>query len=517
MALASPPGGISWALWPSFIPLMWACTRQGVGAAEAARLGMAGGLGIGMGGFFWMGELLIRYAEFSAFLSYGLLFLFSVWTAVPVMFWAVALNRGPRSGAWAWFWPPVTWVAFTQTWPSIFPYSITLGFVETPELMQLAELGGTPILEVLLVLVGSMVTWSLSHLGGRRGQSLLAVALLVLPLVTFFGGKLRMDQIDAEASRGRVVRVGLVQPNVPIGGSSREEHMKRLWRSSARVQREGAQMVVWPEAGIYPYGFDITRSKDYRDERRVLRGYRLPTIFGASTRAEDQPTRSNSAIFIDKKRRVAGVYHKMKLVPFGETVPLVDPEWALELVPAMSHLWPGESPARFAVKVDDEAPVHVAPLICYEDILTGVALDATKQTGGIELFANLTIDTWFADSPAAWEHLGLAQYRTVEHRIPMVRSVAAGPSGLVDAAGRVVAHLPLHAPEGDATPSEQIVVDVSIARNTEQQPTLFAKVGWIIPLTCQVVTAGLLLFNAFRRLTKEREAERHGSVPSVSS
>src|SRR5262249_53212598 len=49
----------------------------------------------------------------------------------------------------------------------------------------------------------------------------------------------------------------------------------------------------------------------------------------------------------------------------------------------------------------------------------------------------MTIDTWFGRTIEPWEHLGLAQLRSVEHRRYLVRATNSGVSAIIDAAGRV--------------------------------------------------------------------------------
>src|SRR4030095_16352632 len=120
--------------------------------------------------------------------------------------------------------------------------------------------------------------------------------------------------------------------------------------------------------------------------------------------------------------RVVGQYDKIVLVPFGEYVPVVDPMWAKSLVPAVAHNNAGAAPARFVLHAGAEA-VALVPLVCYEDIFDDVARDSAAQEGGLDAFVNLTIDTWFGATAEPWEHLALAQFRSVEPRIPIVRSV----------------------------------------------------------------------------------------------
>src|SRR5690606_3688443 len=190
----------------------------------------------------------------------------------------------------------------------------------------------------------------------------------------------------------------------------------------------------------------------------------------------------------------------VNLVPFGEYIPIVDPDWARSLIPAMSHNNAGDGPARFVLEPRPRpgepapAPIAAGPLICYEDIFPEFAREVAAQAGGLEVFVNVTIDTWFGDTAEPWEHLALAQFRSVEHRIPMLRSVAAGASSVVDHAGRLQAALPVRAPTLERpVPPERLVVDVKLPRNTEARPTVFARFGWLLRWLCVAAFGGVVL------------------------
>ena len=113
-----------------------------------------------------------------------------------------------------------------------------------------------------------------------------------------------------------------------------------------------------------------------------------------------------------------------------------------------------------------------------------------RLPGGIDLFVNVTIDAWYGDSAEPWEHLALAQFRSVEHRIPLVRSTSTGVSAVVDAGGRVVAQIPLRAVEPETAHlyrPETLLTDVHLPRNTATAPTVYARFGWLLPWACVAV------------------------------
>jgi apolipoprotein N-acyltransferase len=525
MALGAPPGGLTWLIWPGFIPLtLVARVSRARRPGQVFALGWLGGLCTGFVGFPWIAETLERFGGLPMPVALFGLVLFSAWTAVPFGLWTWGVSRGPERGALALVWPLVLWTAVVAIWPALFPYTIVIGLAEAPPWMQVAELGGVPLVVAQVMLVGLLVGDAI--LGGTQRARIVRVAVAVaIPLASWWLGQLRLQQIDAEQAAARHVRFGVIQPNTALGSLDTGDRMLRLRVMSRLAAEQGAQVLVWPEAGAFPFRARRPFLRDFPDPyRSVLRGHGLPTIFGAGSYSPEVRWEHNTVYAMAADGTVTGSFDKTILVPFGEYVPWVDPEWATHHVPSMSHNLAGEGPARFVMQPAaataspepsaSPEPFAAGPLICYEDIFPGFAHEVATQPGGIEVFVNVTIDTWFGVTAEPWEHLALAQFRSVEHRIPMVRSVAAGVSTVVDAGGRVVAHIPVRGPTIDEpVPPEHLVYDVALPRNSERQPTPFARVGWVLPWLCAltvlvVVLAGLVRLFYSRRATPPENAAK---------
>lgn len=509
LAIGSPPGGVTLSIWLGFAPLLWAhaALRHRSGRRRFFA-GWLGGLGIGFVGFPWIAELLERFAELPMPAAWLGLSAFSAWTALAFGVWMWAQKLVPDRGAWRWVWPAVSWVGVSTLWPSLFPYTPMIGIAEVPAWMQAAELGGVALVEAQVVVCGVALAMAAREPGLRRRLGFVAVAVAI-PVVSWLLGSWRIAVLDADASAARVVRFGIVQPNPALLASNPADKMARLWVMSRRAEDDGAQIIVWPEAGAFPYRTVRPHERDAADpSRRVLRLHRTPTIFGAASIGPGERYEYNTVYAMAADGTVTGAFDKVVLVPIGEYVPLIDPDIVTSRIPAVSHNHAGVAPARFELvprsdDADVEAPLHLGPLVCYEDIFIDFAREVAAQDGGIDVFVNVTIDTWFGDTAEPWEHLALAQFRSVEHRIPMVRSVAAGPASVVDHAGRLVASRPVRDPRREApVDPEYLVADVAIVRDTASAPTIFARGGWTLRWMCAsalVVAFGLDVYRRRRR------------------
>ncbi len=504
ISLGAPPAGWLWGHWLGYVPLVLVSRRDSICWRQAALLGLVGGMGIGIGGFPWIAEMLVTFAGVPIWLGLTGLLVFSLWLAVPYAIWAVGLRLGPFAGWRGLLWPVVLFVSLQSLWPVLFPYTPVLGFAERPELIQLAEIGGVHLIEALVLLSALSLSNALSRSprSVRLGYGALAAAI---PLLVFVYGGWRMRAMDAAAQDARTLRVALVQPNTPIGALPGRLKMDRLAEPSGRAQRAGAQLVVWPEAGAYPY---LVRRPLRHDRQlsagRVLSAHRLPTVFGANTREAGARFGYNSVYHMAADGRVLGRYDKVNLVPLGEYIPIINPDWVTDRIPQIAHHHAGERLARFIVEPawpgwgsDTTDAVSLAPLICYEDIIPGFVRDVASLEGGVELFVNVTIDAWYGDSAEPWEHLALARFRSVEHRIPLVRSVSTGVSAIVDYNGRLLAHLPSRPVSAETLrryPPELLVKSIRLPRNTAAKPTIYARFGWLFPHLCQLsVLAALML------------------------
>ena len=106
-----------------------------------------------------------------------------------------------------------------------------------------------------------------------------------------------------------------------------------------------------------------------------------------------------------------------------------------EAVPRGVELQPRQrARVRFRCK-SAAGDYRLGPLICYEDILPGFARRVAKLEPNA--FINITNDAWFGRTAEPYQHLALAVFRSVEHRIEMIRAVNTGVSAHIDAAGRV--------------------------------------------------------------------------------
>jgi apolipoprotein N-acyltransferase len=169
----------------------------------------------------------------------------------------------------------------------------------------------------------------------------------------------------------------------------------------------------------------------------VRREFETPLLFGAVTRSTQDRYPYNTAMMLNGAGELTGSYDKVFLMLFGEYIPFYDSiPWFTKLFPEASNFSRGSDPASFPLQAGGHE-YRLGPLICYEDILPGFARGVGQLRPNA--FVNITNDAWFGRTAEPHQHLALAVFRSVEHRIEMVRAVNTGVSAHIDAAGRVLA------------------------------------------------------------------------------
>jgi apolipoprotein N-acyltransferase len=178
--------------------------------------------------------------------------------------------------------------------------------------------------------------------------------------------------------------------------------------------------------------------------RDLVRHYGIYLLFGNDDREEGADERGRiwvGAKMLDPAGGLALRYHKIRLVPFGEYVPIqsvltLGGRFSAKLVQEAGDFTPGQEYALGAV---DGHPV--AAFICYEAIFPDLVREFAA--GGAQLLVNITNDGWYGRTSAPYQHFAMAKFRAVENERYLVRAANTGISAVVDPHGRVVAQTEL--------------------------------------------------------------------------
>jgi apolipoprotein N-acyltransferase len=163
-----------------------------------------------------------------------------------------------------------------------------------------------------------------------------------------------------------------------------------------------------------------------------------------SKAAQHQAALFTGVIFDDKERQhyynsVAGLgeglgfYHKRRLVPFGEYVPLEDYIRGLieffNLPTSFISLGPEDQHGLIA------HGIRITPAVCYEIVYPDLIAQSARET---QVLLNVNNLGWFLDSIQPKQFMQMAQMRALETGRYLIYSTNNGPSAIIDNKGKIL-------------------------------------------------------------------------------
>jgi apolipoprotein N-acyltransferase len=340
-----------------------------------------------------------------------------------------------------------------------FPWN-TIGYTLTYPLLLMQSAGLLGIygltLWAVIIFTAPVVLAGDEPSGPARLRGLatgLLIALVPLVVLGLYGALRLWDGPPPDVAG---VKLRIVQPSVPQREKWQPENQGPIFRDHLDLSRRnaaglvddlsGITHVIWPEAAMPFLPLE-------HPEALSAIGDLLPPgtfLLTGGLRREPIPERQqpdaapyrafNSLMVFDDAGKLASVYDKTHLVPFGEYLPLQPllESIGLEQLTRMRGGFT-QGPAGQPLITAGALP-PVGGLICYEAIFPGLIVGQKPQ-----LLVNVTNDGWFGNTTGPQQHFHQARVRAVELGIPLVRAANNGISALVDPYGRVVAKLNLNA------------------------------------------------------------------------
>jgi apolipoprotein N-acyltransferase len=361
-----------------------------------------------------------------------------------------------------------------------------------PVLLSLAALGGVWAVSFLLVAVNLAVAAAVRAPTPGPTRALAAAVAAALPLAVAGFWAWRPPPAPAGTAR-----VAFVQPGVVGPVEERFRASERLSRSLPAGVRP--DLLAWGESSV---GRDPSANPgDVARLAATARAAGAPVLAGVdAVRPGEGGGIYKSALLVGPDG-VLGSYDKMRLVPFGEYVPLR---------PLLGWV------TRFtdAAKVDRHRGTHLAvldagglavgPLICFESAFPDLARNLAAR--GAEVIVVQTADTTFQGSWGLDQHASLSAVRAVESGRPVVQAAISGTSAAFDARGRRLAWAPA---------SFRGAAVVTLPLTGERTP--YVRVGDVVPLACGLALAVGAVVAAVRRrrggVSPGDSGRRTGSTP----
>ncbi|MFO1242579.1 MAG: apolipoprotein N-acyltransferase [Rickettsiales bacterium] len=318
-----------------------------------------------------------------------------------------------------------------------FPWNL-IGYVWTASdiSMQIFWWLGAYLTSFLTVLI-SLAPLLLNRAAHERlvGYGLLACIVLIC-----LAGAGRLSNAANEMIAGITLRI--VQADIPQTDKWDPKKRWAAYRQHLALSRskgyENITHIIWPETAMTYMFTSGDRWARELAEVAPEHGALLTGVVRMEGSFQDGTVKLfNSLQSVNRQAQVQLVYDKIKLVPFGEFIPLRD--WIPIPKITVGTIDFSRGTNHQALTLPGLPPIK--PLICYEAIFPEMSSGAYPAW-----LLNITNDAWFGDSPGPYQHLMMSRVRAVEQGVPLIRAANTGISAVIDPYGRILQQLPLNTP-----------------------------------------------------------------------
>jgi len=290
-----------------------------------------------------------------------------------------------------------------------------------PMMLHLYGIFGCLGMSAIILLVNSLIYSAFVH---RQIRSKFIIAAVIIFLGVWGSGFFKNKTV---LSASHSLRIGVIQANI----SPLEKIDLDLFERNAAIHLRLTQqssaahpdLVIWPETA---FPDDLLQSDQWR-----------PLIFAQALRMKADMLLGiapiidgkeyNSALLINARGQIGGLYHKRALVPFAETTPLE--AWGINWGRGY-HFSAGNKPGIFALSGGQGL---LGVVICSESAHPSMVRQLRRD--GAKFLVELSNDGWFTDKASYMLHAQAAVMRAVENRMWVIRAANTGFSFAVDPDG----------------------------------------------------------------------------------
>ena len=476
-AWSFPDVARGWLAFIAVAPLLIAVARAR-GNREAFFLGWAGFTTAWLLMVPWVVQVMARYGGLPYATGVALyIAMAAVLGLYGALFaWIVKrLRLGERFAPWLLV--PLAWAAieYLRTYfLSGFPWNlIATALIDYPSFVQMGRFAGPYFLGALLVLPSVVIAWLVTQRVPPIAR-VLVVGTLGIVMLVWWGTGLVATKLIARPRGNPTVSAALLQPNISQEMRWDEDNMLTIFRQMTEMTVEaankGAKVIVWPESTV-PLSY--TESPLYRDTiEQLSRQYDVDIILGSVATDPNRPRSLWNSAFLASGGKTIGHYDKIRLVPFGEYVPLRRVLFFAEkLVRAVGEFEFGSNDLPLTGKL------KYGPAICYE--IAFPQISRTQVRNGADVIVTITNDAWFDGTSAPAQHLWQARMRAVEDDRYVLRAATTGISAFIDPTGQVLSWIPM---------GRDGIIYASFEPRTDQ--TAYVRFGdWFAWMACAVVLA----------------------------
>ncbi|HEX2122473.1 MAG TPA: apolipoprotein N-acyltransferase [Thermoanaerobaculia bacterium] len=485
-ALAFPDAAIGWLAFFALAPLLIAIARART-PREAFLLGWVSQTTAWLIMVPWVVRVMSHYGGLPKLVGIALFVAMGTLLGLYGGLFALItkkLRLGPRFLPWLLV--PLTWAAieYARTYLLTgFPWNLlATALVDYPSLIQIDRFAGPYFVGAMMLIPSTIAAWWITQRPLMIARVLVGGATAI-QLMVWWGTGLIASKLNARPQGGAIVTAAMLQPNISQEMRWDETNVLAIYRRMIEMTVEaadrGAQVVIWPESTV-PLSY--TQTDFYRESIELLSRERgIDIILGSVATDPARPNRLWNSAFLVSGGTTIGHYDKIRLVPFGEYVPLRRVLFFAEkLVRAVGEFEAGTNELPLAGKF------RYGPAICYEIVYPQITRSQVRN--GADVLVTITNDAWYDGTSAPAQHLAQARLRAVEDDRYLLRAATTGISAFIDPTGQIQSSIPM---------GRDGIIYARFHARTRLTP--YVRFGdWFAWVACAVVLAALFLRRAGR-------------------
>ena len=497
LILSFPNFDLWWLAWIGLVPLLVAVATTSR-KRTAFILGLIWGTIFFYGTCWWLTHPMIHFAGVAPWLAYPLLLLPVVFVSVFLALTCASITLVvKRFGSTAILVAaPIVWIAFDWLRSAVTGLDWNaLGYSQAfhRTSLQAAQIGGVHAVTFVLVLVNA----TLGFLLIRRDRRALVASAVILSVIFVIIYTTKPSSVGSPVTTlpgpAELVTIG-IQPNVPMIQMNDSEYRQLLGRhlelsaqglSEKPVRDAKNRLLIWPES---PMNFAYSRDPQLQNTiANLARTHRTLVLLNSLEPAPNGGS-YNSAILVNEQGQKIAQYDKIRLMPFGEYVPL--PRWLPgsgsvrsivgEFTPGSSHTLMPLGAFRAGVFICIEA--------AHADLVRGFT------NSGADVLINISNDGYLGPTAVMRQHLAHGIFRAVENNRHIIRITNSGITGNIDPKGNVYG----------MTGSFQEAVRAWDLSSSAKLSTFYSRHGDVFAYGCALITLGFISATFMRSQYRER-------------
>ncbi|HJT26758.1 MAG TPA: apolipoprotein N-acyltransferase [Pyrinomonadaceae bacterium] len=464
--------------WIGLVPLLVVIGRRPA-PLRAFILGWAVGSVFFYVTCYWLTYSMIHYGGLPTVLAYLLLIpgalVIGIFHGLFAALIAIAIQKWGRMALLlaAIFWTALEWVRLVvtgQLWNA-------LGYSQAfhPLLIEPANWGGVYAVSFLIVTINSLVALLIISRTKWSIAAAASTALLVL-YVIMLSRYLPTEPVPT--SDGLSMFVVAVQPNVPMNPVKSAGEIKTLIDRHVSLStgalkslpdQTSRRLVIWPES---PMNFTYATNKTFQEFVANFTKENHASLLFNSLEPAPNDGSYNSALLINEDGHLISQYDKIRLMPFGEYVPL--PQWlpgASLISGIVGEFTPG---SNYTLMPFDDRRAGV--FICIESAYPWIARRLAQD--GADVLINISNDGYLGPTAVMRQHLANAIFRAMENGRPVLRVTNSGLSAFISQDGEVQR----------LTQPFKAEIRVWTNRRGEIRNTFYTRHGDLFVYICAVIT-----------------------------